>query len=64
MSFDIVRHVERVQSVHTDQQDVVDIGRFGGRAKGHPGQQAEGDFFQYHGNILPKCFWYGDRGDH
>jgi hypothetical protein len=42
-----------MQSVHADQQDVVNIGRIGGRAKGHPGQQAERDFLQYHSNILP-----------
>ena len=63
MGFDIVRHVKRVQSVHADQQDVVDIGGFSGRAKGHPGQQAEGDSFQSHGNIPPQMFCCGERGD-
>jgi len=43
-----VCHVEGVQSVHTDEQDVVNIGRIGGRAKGHAGQHAEGDLFQNH----------------
>jgi hypothetical protein len=52
MSFKLTSHVEGVESVHTDQQDVVDIGRIGSRAKGHPGQQTEGNLLQYHNNIL------------
>jgi hypothetical protein len=52
MSFNIARHVESVQSVHADQQDMVDIGRLGGRAKNHPGQQTKGNLLKYHNDIL------------
>jgi hypothetical protein len=42
-----------MQAIHADQQDVVDIGRLGARAKRHAGQQAECDLSQYHKIVLP-----------
>src|ERR1700682_3783484 len=48
MSVNEASHIKRMQAIHADQQDVVDIGRLGARAKCHAGQQAECDLFQYH----------------
>jgi hypothetical protein len=44
MTFNIARHVERVQPVDADQQDVVDIRRVRGCNEGCAGQQAEQNF--------------------
>ena len=45
MCFNVICHVERVQSVHTDQEDMIYIGRVSGCVESHPGKHTEGDLF-------------------
>jgi hypothetical protein len=52
MSVNEPGHIKRMQAIHADQEDVVDIGRLGARAKCHAGQQAECDLSQYHKIVL------------